>query len=290
MVLELNGITERSEGWCGHMHKPIIYKNNRNEKNEFGTRELFINNLDLYDYNWKYDTDFGRVGNFRRETQEKKLTISIYGKTEAEANQRKNDVFEVFEKDVLANNPGKLWVGDYYLSCYITEGKVSKYYRQGNYLAKEIKIITDTPVWIKETTYNFYMQAMEDDNSFYPYGYPYDYSNNLFIQSITNNHYADCNFELTVYGPALNPTVFIKGHPYTVNTDLLAGEYLTINSTNKTIIKTKINGERINEFNKRGKEYSVFKLVEQGQNTVSWDEQFNFDLTLFDERSEPKWI
>lgn len=271
------------------MHKLIFYKNNRNEVNVFGSKELFINDMDLFDYGWSYDTDFGRVDNFRRETQERQLTISIYGKTEEEANNRKNEVFEIFEKDILAKRPGKLWIGDYYLSCYIVESAVSAYYRQGNYLVNEIKIVTDVPVWIKETTYNFYIQDMQNDNSFYPYDYPYDYSNNLIIQNINNNHYADSNFELRIYGPTLNPTVFIKGHPYTVYTDLLAGEYLTINSTNKTVIKTKNNGETINEFNRRNKEYSVFKLIEQGQSAVSWNKEFNFDLIVFDERSMPLW-
>lgn len=271
------------------MHKPIVYINNKNEKNEFGSKELFINDMDLFDYSWSYDIDFGRLGNFRRETQEKELTISIYGKTKAEANQRKNEVFEIFEKDVLENQPGKLWIGDYYLSCYIVESGVSVYHKQGNYLQKEITIVTDTPVWVKETKYQFYIQDVISE-SFYPYNYPYDYSNNLIIQNINNNHYADSNFELVIYGSVLNPTVFIKGHPYTVNTDLLAGEYLTINSTSKTVVKTKNNGETVNEFNRRSKDYSVFKLIEQGQNAVSWNEEFNFDLIIFDERSEPKWI
>lgn len=272
------------------MHRPIIYKNNRNETNIFGGRELFINDMDLFNYSWSYDTDFGRVDNFRKETQEKELIISIYGKTEAEANERKNKVFEVFEKDVLTNRPGRLWIGDYYLSCYVVEGSISNYYRQGNYLAKEIKIVTDTPIWIKETAYSFYIQDMENGGSFYPYDYPYDYSNNLIVRNINNNHYADSNFELIIYGPALNPTIFIKGHPYTINTDLFAGEYLIINSANKTVIKTKNNGETVNEFNRRNKEYSVFKLIEQGQSTVSWNEEFNFDLIVFDERSMPLWI
>ena len=271
------------------MHRPIIYKNNQNEKIEFGSRELFISDTNLFDYTWQYDTDFGHIGNFRREVQERKMIISIYGKTEEEANERKNKVFEAFEKDVLLNIPGKLYIGDYYLNCYIVEGTISKYYQQGRYLAKEVKIVTDTPVWIKETTYHFYIENITGE-SFYPYGYPYDYSNGLFIRSITNNHYTDSNFELIIYGPVLNPTVFIKGHPYTVNTDLLAGEYLTINSALKTIIKTKINGEKINEFHRRSKEYSVFKLIEQGQNPVSWSKEFSFDLTLFYERSEPAWI
>lgn len=271
------------------MHKEIRYKNNINEVSEFGTKELFINDMDLFDFSWQYDTDFGKVGNFRRDIQEKEMLISIYGESKKKANSNKNEVFEIFEKDVLMNRPGELWVGDYYLNCYVVESSVSAYYRQGNYLSKGITIITDTPVWTKETTYNFYIQDEQDEHGFYPYDYPYDYSNNLNVQSVTNNHYANSNFEMVIYGPALNPTIFIKGHPYTIHTDLLSGEYLTINSKNKTIIKTKNNGELVNEFNRRNKEYSVFKLIEQGQSAVSWNKEFNFDLTIFTERSEPLW-
>lgn len=297
------------------MHKPIIYKNNWNEKIEFGSRALFISDTDLFNYSWRYDTDFGQIGNFRRDIQERKMLISIYGKNEVEAYERANKIFEVFEKDVLTQTPGKLWIGDYYLNCYIVEGSISKYYRQGNYLEKELKIITDTPVWIKETAYIFYKEGLnppdigsrlfqrfsaasiihyyyygdEDGNFSYPYGYPYGYYNNLVIKNIINEHFTDTNFELIIYGPVINPTVYIKGHPYTVYTELLDGEYLTINSTNKTVIKTKINGEKVNEFNRRNKENSVFKLIEPGRNEISWDEEFSFGLILLDERSEPKW-
>lgn len=270
------------------MHKPIIYRNSRGKSLEFGSRELFINDTDIFDYSWNYDTGFGRISNFRRGEVEKKLIISIYGATDAEATERRNRVFEVCEQDVLTGNAGRLWVGDYYLNCYITEGKVKAYNKQGRYLQQEIKIITDTPVWIKETKYNFYVDYISG-NSFYPHGYPYDYANSLRINSIFNSHFTDSNFELTIYGAVTNPTVYINGSPYTVNTELLTGERLTINSIEKTIIKTEANGTKANEFNKRDKVNSVFKLIETGSNLVSWNKTFSFDLTLFSERSAPEW-
>lgn len=273
------------------MHKPIIYNNNRNEVNVFGSKELFINDMDLFDYGWSYDTNFGRVDNFRRDIQERELTISIYGKTEAEANNRKNKVFEVFEKDILANTPGKLWIGDYYLSCYIVEGAMLAYYRQGNYLSKGITIVTDTPYWIKETSNIFRsLEGGQNSKSFYDYDYPYGYSNNLGVRNINNNHFIESDIKIIIHGPVINPTIYINGYQYKVNTELLMGEYLTISTKDKTIIKTKNNGEQINEFYKRDKDYNIFRKISPGSSFVSWDETFTFEIIVIEERSEPKWI
>ena len=290
MALGLNGMIESWEGWCVTLHEKMKYINHRNEVIEFGSRNLFINEMDLRDYAWNYDTAFGRIDNFRREAQERELTISIYGKTELEVNQRKNEVFEVFEKDVLASKPGKLWIGDYYLSCYVFEGSISAYYRQGNYLAKEIKIVTDEPYWIKETSSIFKpSDEGQSERSFYNYDYPYGYSNNLGIRDINNNHFIEIDIKLIIYGPVSNPTIYIKGHQYKVNTELLAGEYLTISTKDKTVIKTKSNGETVNEFYKRDKAYNIFKKISPGSSFVSWDESFTFEIIVVEERSEPKW-
>lgn len=272
------------------MHKKIKYINHRNEAVEFGSKYLFINDMDLWDYAWNFDTDFNRIGNFRREIQQRALTISIYGSTTEEANNNKNNIFEIFEKDVLANTPGKLWVGDYYLNCYIVEGSISKYYRKGNYLAKETTIVTDAPIWIKETKYDFIAEDEINTHSSYPYGYPYGYSNNLGIRNIINENFVGSDIVINIYGPVINPTIFIRTHPYIVNTTILAGEYLTISTKDKTIIKTKNNGEQVNEFHRRNKEYSVFQKIKPGSNIVSWDETFNFSIIVIEERSEPKWI
>ena len=117
----------------------------------------------------------------------------------------------------------------------------------------------------EDTTETIYPTA----STSYPYGYPYGYASNLENQVIMNHNFVDSNFNLTIYGPIINPSIFIDNHPYTVFTEISEGERLVISTLDKTIKKIKRNGEEVNEFNKRNKTYSVFQKIKSGQNSVS---------------------
>ena len=99
------------------------------------------------------------------------------------------------------------------------------------------------------------------------------------------------NFRLIIYGYASNPTLHIGGHEYSVNVEVDDGEYLTIDSVAKTIFLTRNNGEKVNCFNLRNKDSYIFEKIPAGDNAItSPNDQIYFDITLLDERSEPKWI
>lgn len=273
------------------MIEKIKYINNQNEVVEFGDGVIFANYNDLRDYSWEYDTDFNQIANFRKSLATKSLPIIINARTEEEGIKEKNKIFEIFEKDVLMNKKGKFIIGDYYYKCFIVEGANSEYLHSKELLYKTISIVSDEPYWIKETS-NLFKPSDEgqSERSFYNYDYPYGYSNNLGIRDIANNHFIDSDIKLIIYGPVSNPTIYIKGHQYKVNTELLAGEYLTIDTKDKTIIKTKNNGETVNEFHKRDRAYNIFKKISPGSSFVSWDETFTFEIIVIEKRSEPKWI
>lgn len=93
---------------------------------------------------------------------------------------------------------------------------------------------------------------------------------------------------LTVYGPVENPRILVNGYPYQVNTTLYSNEYIAIDSRENTIIKTLANGQRVNIFDLRDKEQSVFEPMPGGDISFTWSGLFGFDLVLFNERSEPR--
>lgn len=274
------------------MLESIKYINHQNEIIEFGKDVIFANYNDLRDYAWEYDLEFEQLTNFRRAFSDKSLPIVINATNHIEGLKLKNKVFEIFEKDVLSNEKGKFVVGDYYFKCFVVASVNNSYLSSKRVLEKLVTIVTDEPYWIKENKYLFRSDFKQDSKSvsFYDYDYPYAYSNNLGIRDIVNSHFVDCNISITIFGPAVNPTIYIKGNQYKVNTELLKGEYLTIDSRDKTVIKTKNNGEKINEFHKRDREYSVFKKIEPGNSFVSWDESFEFEIIIKEESSEPRWI
>ena len=139
-----------------------------------------------------------------------------------------------------------------------------------------LTVVAENPIWVGEDNYTFHSYGISSDNNKrYPGRYPYRYANGLTSNYIINPHYTEANFEMIIYGPVINPQVTAGTNTYLVNIVLEEGEYLQINSRDRTIVKVLRNGERANAYHYRQK----------GQ----WTGKFNFDLTVYEERSEPKW-
>ena len=71
--------------------------------------------------------------------------------------------------------------------------------------------------------------------------------------------------------------------------ELGSNDYLQIDSRNNKVIKYLSNGTRQDMYNYRAKQQSIFEPITPGNITVMWPGTYGFDLTLFCERSEPKW-
>ena len=70
---------------------------------------------------------------------------------------------------------------------------------------------------------------------------------------------------------------------------LYIGEYMVIDSRSKKVYKVKNNGEKVNLFHARGRDFYIFEKIPSGIMAVSWSGEFGFDITLLSERSEPVW-
>lgn len=67
------------------------------------------------------------------------------------------------------------------------------------------------------------------------------------------------------------------------------GEYLEIDSVAGTIFKVMATGIRVNCFHNRGLVDSVFRPIQSGRQTIDWSGKFDFDIILYEERSQPRW-
>lgn len=274
------------------MLEKITYKNSLNETLEFGRDCLFVKQNDLHDFAWNVTSKNDKISNFKKGVVSKTIPIILKCDSEAEGLALRNRLFEVFEKDVLTKKYGRIYIGDYYLQCYITGTKKTQYLINNNYMVISATVKTDIPEWIKETTTSYGVSTKStDDYLDYPYDFPHDFGNTLTNTTVRNDSLMASSFIITIYGHVQNPTLYIREHEYTVNVLVDAGEYLTINSVNKTIILTKSNGEQVNCFNSRNKDSYIFEKIPVGTSVVtSPNQQIYFDLTLLEERSEPKWI
>lgn len=99
----------------------------------------------------------------------------------------------------------------------------------------------------------------------------------------------DVNFRMVIHGAAVNPTININGHIYQVNTSINDGEYIVIDSVERTV--TLYSGiAEINLFDLRYKQSDIFEPIDATEMTVNWGGSYEVDLILYLERSEPRWV
>lgn len=249
---------------------------------------------DLTDYDNVEIESNGKIAGFVKEITERKLNIDIISSSKETTQELCNKLNAVFEKDIYNDVAGKIYINDYYMRCFIKSCKKSK---RGNGVIRsyEYTLITDYPFWIKETTYQYLAEPPEavkytdlETGIMFP-EFPFDFAPVHGEKILENPSFKDSNFILTIYGFAENPQITIAGHPYRVETTVYEGERLVIDSIKGTVEKIGRLGEVTNCYNARGKQKSVFQKIPPGMNTFQWSGGFGVDITLFDERSEPKW-
>lgn len=283
------------------MLEQIKFINHINEEMEWGKNGIYVNYNDLHDYSWGYTSDNNRISSFNKGIVEKTIPLVICCSSAEEGLALKNRLLEIGEKDILAVKHGKLIMGDYYLKCFIRGSKKSDYLYDKGYLKTTLSIVTDYPQWVKESTTSFRMNGTVvtetqgsastsgKRNFDYMYDFPYDFTSGMKNRTLNNTGFVGTNFKLIIFGAAVNPAVHIAGHTYQVKCSIGDGEYLTIDSLAKTIMLTKADGTVVNHFNDRNRESYIFETIPPGNNAVTWDNTFGFDVILLEERSEPKW-
>ena len=211
-----------------------------------------------------------------------------------EANRARNRLLEVAEADIEAMLPGKIYTGEYYTTGYITESKKSDYRTHGRFCTLDLVLTSQDPTWNRETVHVF---SISDGGSSasrsgfdFPFDYDYDYSVSTTSRQVVCDTIKSSKFRLRIYGDAVNPSVMIGNHTYKVNGTIKAGESVLIDSLNKTITLNTASGSKVNWFANRDRHEYIFEPIPPGINNVSYSGSFKFDLTIIEERSEPRWI
>lgn len=248
---------------------------------------------DLTDYDNVEIESNGKIAGFVKEITERKLNIDIISSSKETTQELCNKLNAVFEKDIYNDVAGKIYINDYYMRCFIKSCRKSK---RGNGVIRsyEYTLITDYPFWIKETTYQYLAEPPEavkytdlETGIMFP-EFPFDFAPVRGEKILGNQSFTDSNFIMTIYGFVESPQVSIAGHPYRVETTVYEGERLVIDSKKGTVKKIGRLGEVVDCYNARQKNYSVFQKIPPGLNVFQWSGGFGIDITLFDERSEPK--
>lgn len=269
----------------------ITYESASGERVVFGEAGLYINANDLRNYEWSYDSKNDTVSNLRRKVAKKKLPLVMVQNTEEAGIALKNKLYSLTERDVRLNTPGKIWCGDFYLSGFVVKAAVSKYSKTARAFKDDLTFVTSTNSgWIKEIKKNFVPESSaEQEGADYPYDYMYDYSNPLVSDNVYNSSIVPCDFQITIYGPCNEPVIYVGSHEYRVDVNLQNSEKLVIDSQNKVIKLVRRNGKEENAFMYRDTSSYIFRKIEPGVNKITVSEDFDFTITLYDERSQPEW-
>lgn len=271
----------------------FIYENHLGQRFSGLENGVYLNYSDLRDYSWSYDTINSRISRFYRSITNRKLPLVVVGKSNDEAVAAKNKLLELAEADIEAMIPGKIFVGDYYTTGYITASAKSEYLITKRYCKIALTLTSDDPAWYREQTSSFIPGKVDSvgsgEGTDYPYDYGYDYAVSQIGQSIVCDSVGASAFRLRIYGEVTNPVVTIGGHVYAINGSIGAGENLLIDSLSKKIILTTATGKKVNWFDKRSRDSYIFEPIPAGQNSVIWNGYFGFDLTVIEKRSEPRW-
>lgn len=270
----------------------FYYQNNFGEKISFGQNGIFAAYNDLRDYQWSYESTNDIITGFTRGIVSKNLPVLFLSSSGQKTRQARNKTYEILEKDVLAKKKGKLYVNDYYMECWLIGLSNSEYLNSETYLKTEIAVVTDKPEWIKTTTFAFkpLSNQISDTDFEFDFDFPIDLQDSSFVTNTLINPYSFAShFILNIYGNCINPKIEIGDYTYSFNCSLLNGERLEVNSLTKKITKFDLQGNTENYFNCRNKEKSVFEPIPSGNKQIHWNNEFSFDLTIIQQRSEPEW-
>ena len=257
----------------------------------------------LTESEWKYTTISGvngisKIKRFYKDAKAYNLTLDIMSDTREEFNELMANMHTVFDRDVQAMKPGRIWWNNFYKEVFVISMTNTEFDELFESVTRKLTILSLYPYWIKTNTYQFMKLSSEVGNldygmdGFYDgfdYG-GYDYGQSENIERIPVNVIKSANFELIFYGPASQPSVTIGDHRYGLDIKLAAGEYATVNSISKKIKKYDQYGREENVFHARDRDSNIFEKLPAGSLPILRQKDLSFDVTVYDERGEHEWI
>lgn len=218
-----------------------------------------------------------RITEFNKSAVTYEITLNLRGNLE-ERKRLLDALHDAAEYDIWAKSPGRIYFGDFHIECYILTSDTHKSAELSFRTDKAIGVYCPYPFWIKEESY---------------YIPPVDIEGLLEINSVPasleNTHFADCHFLLKAYGPLEELFFYINDNQYRIVMSCEVGEYLLLDTRNETIVKVDASGNKTNVYSTQVFSLDNFKKIPAGENILRYKRDYAIEITLFHERSEPKW-
>lgn len=277
------------------MKESARYVNHKGKSIDLNSGGIYVSSGELSDWSIAYSSTNGRLSSFRVEQGSIPLSLIVGGRTDAKGMAKRNELYETVAIDVEAERPGRLYVGEWYITGYIVESRKDRYWYTGAAAEYEMEFVSARPLWTREHDYSFRSMSREGVCLVYPHGYPYDYAAPSSVGVLDSPSVLPSPVTITVFGPASNPRVTIGGNRYEVAAEVPDGGLLIIDGLDRKItIRTEYGIEK-NAFHLRVGKQKIgcgtfaFEPVPPGRSTVSWDGSFGFNAKVFERRYERRW-
>lgn len=277
------------------MNTLIRYVNCRGESMDFGGGSDSLHYLEhgLRDWEWSYSTGAasGRVTSFSAGgPKEITFPVGIAAESPEEGIELRNRLLLLGEPDVEALEPGTLEVpGGWSLRCWIIAGAPTSYWMDDRYAEFSLTLLAESPVWTREALTMFEPAGPESGGVDFPFEFSFDFQPESGAQAVSNEGMFPCEWLWRAYGPATNPYVRIGGDLHQVNADVPSGARLEVDSREHTVRVILADGTVQNAYADRvrggkGSGSYLFERIAPGDNDVTWDGTYAFDLVLYESR------
>ena len=235
----------------------------------------------------------GRASGFARRPRTVDLEVHTRGFTMEQFREQMNRFIAISDADCIAETPGRLYVGDQYITCYLAvSGSVENNRGFTKFAYRKIQVLAVEPYWCTDDTKIFNIRTAEETDTTgkrFDLRYPYRYGSGYSTAQLINSHYASCPAVITVYGPASNPSFIINDIVFNVDVTVTSAQRLVIDQVHNEIYVADGQGNKTNAFNARNKAYDIFRRIPAGESTVLYDGSFKLAITLVRQRSELEW-
>lgn len=285
------------------MRTDIAYVNGLGERLELGGSSETLHYMEhgLRDWSWSWETGAaGFVSSFSRRPPkpvEVSLPVGIAARDGAEGVELRNLVDSVGEYDVLTRRAGRLYVGDWYVSCWIVGCAPTDYWMDDRFAEMRLTLLVESPGWVREHALTLVPEAGDagvSDGFDYPHDFPVEFRRERVSRQVYNSGLEPMDFLWRAYGPCEDPWVSVGGDLHGVNVDVPAGSRLEVDSRARTAVLVSADGSVEGVYGSRvaGAEGSgtyLFERVPLGASSLSWDNSFRMDFVTYEVRTSCPW-
>ena len=228
---------------------------------------------------WAYDTDDsnGRVRGF--ELGVERVTVPV-----AAVNRSKSsEVYACVMEDRRAVRPGRLYVGDWYVVCYVTGASFKSWWSSP--IRMDLELTVEQHRWHRDTTEVITSRGDAAGLDFaYDFAYDYGYTSSSVV--VEDAGYDAADLTIRFYGPCVDPYATVGTNTYSVSASLGEGDYLTVSTADKTVVLTRYDGDVENAFPGIEGEYFVgsgsyiFEMLPPGVHAVVWGGSYDLDVVV----------